>query len=71
MTDKVKEEQKSNKIEVEVQAELVTGKVQEATLKKDSALSVRYIYRKILGIMKKVFKFNYEILRDMMYKSIS
>lgn len=54
MTDKIKEEKQINKIEVEVQAELVTGKLQDAILKKDSALSVRYIYRKILKIMKKV-----------------
>lgn len=54
MTDKIKEEKQINKIEVEVQAELVTGKLQDAILRKDSALSVRYIYRKILKIMKKV-----------------
>ncbi|GJQ68165.1 hypothetical protein Trydic_g16819 [Trypoxylus dichotomus] len=37
----------------EIQAKIVTGKVQDAILKQDAAISVRHIYKKILSIMKK------------------
>ncbi|GJQ68187.1 hypothetical protein Trydic_g16830 [Trypoxylus dichotomus] len=38
---------------LEILAKVVTAKVQNAILKQDAAISVRYIYKKILCIMKK------------------
>lgn len=35
-------------------AEIITGKVQDATLRKEAALSVHYTYARILNILKKV-----------------
>lgn len=56
ITDKVKYENSKEgcKTAVELKSELVTGRVQVAILKKESALAIRYIYKKILRIMKKV-----------------
>lgn len=41
-------------IPVEQQAQIITGKVQDATLKKEAALSVKHTYHNILNILKKV-----------------
>lgn len=40
-------------IPVEQQAQIITGKVQDATLKKEAALSVKHTYHNILNILKK------------------
>lgn len=43
-----------DKCPIERHAEIITGKVQDATLRKEAALAVHYTYARILEILKKV-----------------
>lgn len=42
------------KTSLELRTEAVTGKLQEATLKREAALTVRSTYKEILELLKKV-----------------
>lgn len=44
----------SKKLALDRQAEVVTGKVQDALLKQEAAISVKYTFQNILDILKKV-----------------
>lgn len=46
----------SDKIKEEKIAQIITGKVQDACLKKEAALAVQQTYIKIIDVMKKVKK---------------
>lgn len=48
---------KSSKLAVELQAKIVTGKVQDAILRKEAALAVGFTYKNMLEILKKVKSF--------------
>lgn len=43
-------------IPAERQAQVITGKVQDAILKQEAAIAVRLTYRSILGILEKVLQ---------------
>lgn len=54
LEDRLREEAMFGSIPEEQQAQIITGKVQDAILKKEAAITVRNTYRSILNIMKKV-----------------
>lgn len=54
LEDRIKYSKLLDFIPAEKQAELITGKVQDAILKKEAALVVHQTYKDILNIMKKV-----------------
>lgn len=57
LEDRIKYGKFLEEFPAERQAEIITGKVQDAILKKEAALVVHQTYKDILNIMKKVLQF--------------
>lgn len=47
----------------ERQAQTITGKVQDAILKQEAAISVKYTYKKILDLLKKVTYIRFSLMK--------